>query len=313
MGDRPVFVVGAQRSGTTLVRLLLDAHPSLAIGPETSFVKHVADAAARATATDRSRLREDEWTLGPDEIEQELAAAWGRLFARHARAEGASRWGDKSPVHRYHGARIARLYPDAQMVAVVRHPAAVARSRERWGYEEQDTIKDWAGTVRHHLADARRLGPRRFLLLRYEDLLTEPRATLEQLLAFLREPWDDAVLDHTAGVEQGTVTDGGTVMSDPLDPSRAFAWREGFDADDLPLLAEHAAEEMALVGYAADLDTPVLPLPVNELTRPTPVPSAVGAAQRAVAQHGPLDLARRALAEVRDRGLRGAVRRWRQL
>lgn len=313
MTDRPIFIVGAQRSGTTLMRLLLDAHPAICVGPETSFLKHVREGAARATGTDRSRKRQDTLAVDRRTIEAELAAAWGRILVANARAHGAARWGDKTPVHRYHGPRIRRLFPGAQVVAVVRHPAAVARSRARWGYEERVTVRDWASTVRHHRNDAQGFGPRRFRLVRYEDLLDDPRTTMADLLVFLNEPWDDAVLDHTAGVEEGTMTDGGTVMSDPLDPSRARAWTEDVDEAMFEVLVEEAAEEMALLGYAPDRDTPVLPLPDNELTERAGPPDPRGALRRAVQQRGAMGLVRRAVEEVRERGPGGAVRRWRRL
>lgn len=314
MTDRPIFVVGAQRSGTTLVRLLLDAHPSICIGPETSFLKNVADGAARATGTDTTRKRQDDYAIGRDGIEAELAAAWARIFHEHAAQHGAVRWGDKSPVHRYHGARINRLFPDSQMVAVVRHPAAVSLSRAKWGYEFAVTAKDWGSSIRHHLADARRLGPRRFRLVRYEDLLDDPRGIMSSLLAFLHEPWDDAVLNHTAGVEEGTVTDGGTVMSDPLDPSRARAWVDDVDDEQLATIAEVAGDELALVGYAADREHPVLELPDNPLTAvDRRAESAVEVAQRAIRERGALPLARRAIREVRERGVASAWRRFREL
>lgn len=311
MTDRPIFVVGAQRSGTTLVRLLLDAHPALCIGPETLFLKHIADGAARATGA--GRPRQDDFGVPRGDIESELAAAWARVFARQAASREAVRWGDKSPVHRYHGARIRRLFPRAQVIAVVRHPAAVAQSRARWGHEEDRTLRDWGSTIRHHVADARRFGVRQFHLVRYEDLLADPRTTLSRLLTFLHEPWDDRVLDHTSNVEEGAVTDGGTVVSDPLDPVRATAWTRDVRPEDLARLPECVGDEMTLLGYAADLDTPVRALPDNDLTAPPPPPDPVRALRRVLADRGARVVARRALDEVRQRGVRGAVQRWRRL
>lgn len=313
MTDRPVFIVGAQRSGTTLVRLLLDAHPSISIGPETSFLQHIAQGAARATGTDRPRKRQDTYAVDRQQIEVELAAAWGRVFHAHAKANGAARWGDKTPVHRFHGSRIRRLFPDSQIIAVVRHPAAVALSRARWGYDVRETVRDWASTVRHHATDAEGFGPRRFQLVRYEDLLADPRGTMGRVLEFLREPWDDAVLDHTAGAEEGMMTDGGTVVSDPLDPSRALAWTDDVTDEDLAILIDEAADEMALVGYAADRDDPILAVPDSALTATPPPPGLVRAARRVLQQRDLAEVARRAFDEVRTRGVVGAVRRWRQL
>jgi len=306
-----VIIVGAQRSGTTLVRLLLDAHPSIAIGPETAFLQHVAQGVASFTG--EGRRRQDGYLVDPDRVEAELVAAWTRVLDAHARAAGASRWGEKSPVHRYHGQAVKRLLPGSQLVAVVRHPAAVAASRGRWGYEQRETVRDWASTVRHHLDDAERFGPARFRLVRFEDLLREPRPTMERLLAFLHEPWDERVLDHASQVPEGVVTDGGTVASAPLDPSRATAWTSEVDHEDLAVLHEEAAEELALVGYSADPTTPVLALPDSPFTDTAPGPDAVGVLRRVVRQHGVQGTVRRAGQQLRALGARGVLDHWRRL
>lgn len=313
MDDRPVFVVGAQRSGTTLLRLLLDSHPRLALGPETAFLKHVAEGAARMEEHHSSR-RTETFDVSRDAAEQELAVAWARILASHARSQGAVRWGDKSPVHRYHGARIRRLFPAAQMIAVVRHPAAVALSRDRWGYDHAKTLSDWGATVRRHEDDARRFGAAGFRLVRFEDLLADPRAVMTQVLAFLGEPWDEAVLDHTAGRES-EVTDGGTNTGEPIDPSRATSWTDDADDELMTLLGTEVPEQMALLGYATSTATPVLELPDSVLTSPPRVARGdTGAAlSRALDQHGAAGVARRALVQVRRRGLAGAVKRWREL
>ncbi len=101
---------------------------------------------------------------------------------------GAVRWGEKTPLHRYHVPRLAQWFPDAQFVGLVRHPGAVAASRERWGYDWEATLRDWRASGRFLLEATELLPPDQVHLLRYEDLVADPRATMQRLLGFLDLP-----------------------------------------------------------------------------------------------------------------------------
>lgn len=217
----PIFLLGAMRSGTTLLRLMLDSHPDVAIGTETGFMRGF-DAVKDTPSFRYGRHWYKRLGIGEEEIDRRLGAFFESLFEEGARRHGALRWGDKTPFHVWHGETMARVFPNAQFVALVRHPVAVVRSLEQWRYTEIDAIKYWAAVTAElvHLGHALE---DRLCLIRYEDLVTDAQAVMSELLAFLDLPWSDDVLrHHVVHASVGALVEGGTDATKPIDPSRAF-------------------------------------------------------------------------------------------
>jgi hypothetical protein len=111
------FIVGAERSGTTLLRLMLDAHPDLAVPPETHFIARTAEACQDASdprqaflETVTSHRRWGDFRIQGDLLAQristiepfDLSAALRAFYELYAERLGKPRWGDKTPnyVHR---------------------------------------------------------------------------------------------------------------------------------------------------------------------------------------------------------------------
>ena len=206
MSTAPVFVVGVPRSGTTLLRRLLNAHPSLHLTFEASYFTLVRSLPSRVTA---SAFRDAwvgslpfAWQRVPTH-ERSIAAPVGppprdprwmtALMAYCARRQGKTRWGDKSPFHLYELGPILHAFPDARVVHIVRDPVAVVRS--------QHTVP-WAGinllatavSVRSAL-DAVEPFRDRICEVRLEDLLRDRAGELKRILAFCALDWSDRVLD----------------------------------------------------------------------------------------------------------------------
>src|SRR5262249_16211572 len=134
--DRPIFVLGCPRSGTTLLQLMLHAHPRIAIPPETRFVLTSYEARnsfgdlrqepnRRAVASSMVRERHTlfyDLGLDADEVLDEIAegpptlgSAIGIVFRAYARRFDKPRWGDKRPGYYQYIAALLRMFPDAQI------------------------------------------------------------------------------------------------------------------------------------------------------------------------------------------------------
>jgi hypothetical protein len=188
----PVFIVGCQRSGTTLLRLMLDAHPHISCGPETRFLTDLA----RVTGDDWRRLSRYGFTR--EDWHARIAEFFGGLHADYAASRGKERWADKSPRYALAIGFLAEVFPTCQVVHVIRDGRdVVASHRRRWGYWSamKATVK-WPRYIETAREAAAVLPPERSLEVRYEDLVGSSRDTLGGVLSYLGEEWDDAVLSY---------------------------------------------------------------------------------------------------------------------
>lgn len=250
--QRPIFIVGTMRSGSTLFRLMLDSHPRIAIGEETGFM-----GALEATKAIPSWRYGREWygRLGwsEDELDRRLREFYSGMFDRFAAEQGKVRWGDKTPFHSWHVASLARTFPDAVFVAIVRHPGAVVSSMQnRFHYTVREAAEYWENTNTEILRHAAELGDERFALVRYEDLVGAAEATMRELLAWLGEPWSDDVLRHgEVQAAKGTprVVDGKTSSREPIDAERADRWTSEVALPDRHLVSSIAGPLAEFLGY----------------------------------------------------------------
>jgi hypothetical protein len=197
---RPIFVVGCPRSGTTLLRLILDSHPSVSAGPESRFLWGIRAIEERNWST----LAGFGVTL--DEWHANVRTLFEAFHLRYAEHQGKARWADKSPDYALMLDYVDVLYPDAQIVHIVRDPRDVIDAWRRfYGVTSvHRAARSWVRYVRaaHQFALAH--PDDKVMELRYEDLVRRPEETLRTLLAWLGEPWDEGVLafadrPHTFG------------------------------------------------------------------------------------------------------------------
>lgn len=204
----PIFVVGTGRSGTTLLRMMLCAHPRIHLTHEGSFYiwqalfpkKHDGEALLRHYVQSASFrwLHVDPRPLLdalPKPVSREEAHRFFTLTMQAASASyGKPRWGDKTPNHANHLDLLYRDHPDARVVRIVRDPRATVRSFQRMPWATRSLL----GATALCEMERKAVAPFRDRLLevRLEDLSSDPRGTMEAVLDHVGEPWDDAVLAH---------------------------------------------------------------------------------------------------------------------
>ncbi len=222
----PIFVVGAPRSGTTLLATLLNRHQRIAAAPESHYIrfwmrKHPGDPASdehferfwRAfSGSDRFKQFELDANEVRERIERVRPRTWRSVFdglmSAYAEARGRPRWAEKTPDHFQHLPRLFEWYPDARVLFVVRDPRAVAASTARspWGND------DYAGHAyrwRRSIGVLEGLaGDERVMRVRYEDLVTDPEPTLRAVCEHIGEAFDPAMLEAgdeaTPGAKAGS-------------------------------------------------------------------------------------------------------------
>jgi sulfotransferase family protein len=190
-GDRllraPAFVLCSVRSGSTLLRVLLDSHSRIHSPQEL----HLRDLAVRVK-TDYAAKALGE--IGLDD-EQLRFLLWDRLLQREVAAAGKEILVNKTPNDVFVADLIARCWPDARFIYLLRHPGAIARSRQQT--RPQDTPERNARMVLRYgdaIEHARSAHPG--LTVRYEELTADPRGETQRLCAFLGVQWEPGMLDY---------------------------------------------------------------------------------------------------------------------
>ena len=213
----PAFpiVVGCGRSGTTLVRAMLDSHPRLAVVHESGFLSQFARHRRRYERGGRlelERLISDllgHYGFGalgmePDAARDALraaaptsvAAAFRVLYRKYASDRDKDRYGDKTPLYVQHLASLGETWPEARFVHVVRdgRDVALAYLDRRSGPNELvEAALFWRRSIKRGRRGGAALGAGRYLELQYEQLVEDPEKALRPVCAFLD-------IDYTPGM-----------------------------------------------------------------------------------------------------------------
>ena len=206
------FVVGVGRSGTTLVRMMLDAHPQLAVPPETHFIRPVVERSGRlrfnATVAMQTIVMHQRWNdfgLDPDDLLTRFESiepfnttdALRSFYGLYAEHHDKSRWGDKTPRYLDEMRRIQEVLPEAHFLHVIRDGRDVSLSHMRvgWGHA---TYGAGARMWRDRIHNARQVASAidHYMEVRYEDLILDTEPTLRRVAEFIELPWDDAMLAY---------------------------------------------------------------------------------------------------------------------
>ncbi|HUH92653.1 MAG TPA: sulfotransferase [Casimicrobiaceae bacterium] len=283
-------VVGCPRSGTSLLAVMLDSHPDLAVPPETAFVGLVARLSGTPAAVrqsfldivtadriavsnwsdfglDKDSLRRRLETIEPFTVSEGLRA----FYAMYAEGEGKPRYGEKTPDYVFFMPEIAALLPEAHFIHVIRDPGDTALSwRKTWFAPSQDLRV--LGAQWRRRVDAGRRGStlvRRYLEIRFEDLIRRTEETLKRVCAFVSLPWDPAMLDYgTRGAARLERLRGRRHALGPMiereqrtrihanlirapDAERLEVWRREMSPDERRALEDAAGPLVRELGYAA--------------------------------------------------------------
>jgi hypothetical protein len=213
---RPFFIVSAPRSGSTLLRLVLDAHPRLAVPPPgwlfDLVYPYLYSYGDLAQSPNLHALAEDmlqtptvgKWPVKPDAHalagaarEPSFAGLYEALHLAYAQAEGKQRWGEKTPRNSFWIDEIRALFPDAQFIHIVRDgrdQAIDISDSLLWPYSVYSGAYLWQRYVNAVRESSGRLPADAYLEIRYEDLCAAPESEIRRLCGFLREDFDTRML-----------------------------------------------------------------------------------------------------------------------
>jgi Sulfotransferase family len=220
----PFFIVGSGRSGSTMLRMMLAAHSRLTIPPETWYLLALvrrfsidrplsAEEVESAIAVITGHYRWPDMQLSAQEFRHavsRLAQPYLRdlaevVYRRHLEAEGKLRWGDKTPTYIQIVPELARLFPSARFIHLVRDGRDVAKSFQATGWSGRwlhAGTREWTAALECHWRWMRSDLRDRILLVRYESLVLEPQATLQEICRFVGEELEPQMLSWDWKVDE---------------------------------------------------------------------------------------------------------------
>ena len=186
----PVFLLSPVRSGSTLLRVMLNTHSQIC-APHEMHLRRLQVVISKSYA----ELSVEQSGLSLEKLEHLL---WDRLLDRELTRSGKKLIVEKTPSNLLMWKRLSRAWPKARYVYLLRHPSAVADSWQRaHPRRSQETVHAEVLRYMEALQAARETLPGHEV--RYEDLTTDPAGVLQGLCGFLRVPWEPAMLDYGQG------------------------------------------------------------------------------------------------------------------
>lgn len=267
--NTPFFIVGAPRSGTTLLVQLLNRHPKIFVPPETEFFLmldryqygHSRVGISEIPAFTRWYLKTpsavylelDGRATEPLMVEAiEPVDVFANLMQLLLERSGKECWGEKTPEHLHHVDVLCHRFPESRFIIVIRDGRAVVRSRLKhpeWRDNLFSAARKWQRDIRSGLDMKKYLG-NRCLEVQYETLVKEPQATLRQVLDFLGE---DRFFQSTDNIGQSFENYYSQPWmrksTDAPDQSRIDAWLNQYTPIQLRALEFFIGEQLQEVGY----------------------------------------------------------------
>lgn len=261
----PIFVGGAGRSGTTLLRVILDSHSRIACGPEMKVLPQVAQLWVDLRTTYGPHLAGS--SVQAADVDRSVRALIAGLLGAARRQSGKPRIAEKSPNNVFVFRHLHAMFPHAAYVHVLRDGRDVVASllsmdwrtldgkRVDYTTDAHAAARYWVSAIRsaRAFADATH-GRSRYHELRYEALIAEPEPVLRTLFEFLGEPWEPGVLDyhrheHALGVESST-----EAVKRPIYRSATGRWQRDLTPAQRDAVKREAGATLVELGYCANLD-----------------------------------------------------------
>jgi hypothetical protein len=276
--NAPIFVVGHPRSGTTMLRLILDSHPRIVIPPEGHLVSllrraerkygALSDPANFEQLLDRllHKQRMAEWKIDVEDARRRCmagphtpAGVFASLMSIWTDRTGKPRWGEKTPGTYRFLPEVNRWFPDCQVLHIVRDGRDVAVSCLTPPFADQydkgnvfEVAVRWRDAIRRGRHAGGMLGSQRYLELRYEDLTAAPEAVVRALCDFLHEDFTPAMLKFHEQAK-GKVARGDQGfhqrVSKQVDTQRVERWRKDADEEFVLGFEGIAGKELEENGY----------------------------------------------------------------
>lgn len=276
----PIFIVGANRSGTTLLRLILNAHPNIGIPEEIiyfgSFMAGVPIEKWRDPGLSEeeykgfvTRFVEDKCGvldhIDHQAIINEILSSEKRDFCHPyktvleawAGAHKKQRWGEKTPGNLFYADILLQMFPDAKFIHLIRDPRAGVSSMMKTTFFPKDIAFN-AMSRRKFMRKGRAILEKSVpasqrLLLRYEDIVTEPEVTIRAICNFVGEDFEPGMLsfykDSSRYMKEEASSSFNKAATKPISAAMLDKWKKQLSPADVAMVEKICQDEMREFGY----------------------------------------------------------------
>jgi Sulfotransferase family len=267
------FIVGSARSGTTLLRIMLNAHPDVAVPPESRFITELWRGedevdVDRFLAELRDHSRFKLWDLPIEEVQNEItgstatyADAIEAAYRAYAKHRGKSMYGDKTPRYVEQMPLLAKLWPKARFIHQIRDGRNVALSYADVPFGPKDVAgaaRLWKARVRAG-RDAGHDLPGRYVEIRYEDFIEDLESSAKLICDFLSIEFDEGMLDYTERARDDILPRAAKYnpnISKPVDAAPKRSWRDSMINSQVRLFEAIAGDLLEDLAYERKFSNP---------------------------------------------------------
>ena len=263
------FIAGVQRSGTTLLSVLLSNHPDILMERRSiafrivSCFKHGVDLLAHNVDVDEKDFLE--WLIRQDQngrlaelIDEEQIEKGSTVrelidhsIRKKLQESGKVIWGDKSPNIEYFIPDLLMLMPDTRIIHIIRDGRANANSMSRRASRHLLwSAQQWVDGNLKGLMNEQVLGSDSYQLVRYEDLMRNPEKELRAICDFLEIPFSADMLS----LADGDLEDGNRYVKNYFDQSKIDQWKTQLSESAIKKVEKIQGPLLKRLGY--ELITP---------------------------------------------------------
>lgn len=271
----PLFITGHPRSGTTLMRLIINAHSEFVVPEETNifywyFKRNLINKILKPKISEDPVILNafgkdicSEFEKLPRKTRNNPALGITFLFDRLKKIHNKKYWGDKTPLQTQFTDQIIDIYPNSFIIIMVRDPRAVVASSKRYFEKKRgsfdfwitnnidESINRWKNEINISL-EFKKKYPNQMKFVKYEELVSDPKKIIQSICEKTNISFELSMLDYHIDRRKETnkLEDWMKETSKPINEDNAFRWKKELSSREIDIINNSLKSEMDIFKYS---------------------------------------------------------------